>query len=385
MMKGEGKMKRYLVVVLFSLVAIALLSFGCAQQPSAPAPAGSPPANTQPAAVPIELKFAHFQPPKSYASVNFLEPWAKKVEAATNSKVKMVIYPAETLVNQRETVTGVESGIADIGWVSEAQIVGRFPVSEVTGLPFMGLLTGKDAKGNILSAGHVNSLIFNELYETNAEMQKEHSTVKVLFAHCTLPAYMVTKSKAVRNLNDLKGMKVRTSAGLQTQQLKGLGAAPMTTPFNDVYEAAQKGVLDGVAANSGQIINARLYEVFKYKTNLNLGTTTMFTMIMNLAKWNSLPKDVQDGMMSVSGMAGAAFAGEGGYGFGLEKELEKLIKDGNYKWESVEPDTGEYDKWLALGGKPVWETWFAELKKKGLDGQKAFDQMQVITKKYEIK
>ena len=377
-------MKRLLVLTLIGLVSLTLILGGCAQ--SSPASSNSTSATNQATAVkPIELSFAHFQAPDSYASKNFLIPWAKKVEQATNGKVKMVIYPSETLVKQNETVTGVEQGIADIGWVSEAQIVGRFPVSEVTGLPFMGLLTGKDSKGTVLSAGLVNSLIFEELYENNPDMQKEHESVKVLFAHCTLPAYMVTKDKPVRNLADLKGMKIRTSAGLQTQQLKALGAAPMTIPFNDVYDAAQKGTLEGAAANSAQLTNSRLFEVIHYRTDLNLGTTTMFTMIMNKNKWNSLPKDVQDGIMSVSGMAGASFAGEQGFGFGVEQELTDLIKKGNYKFETVQPDAGEYAKWVEIGGKPVWNTWLAGLKAKGLDGQKALDQLLAITKKYDVK
>ena len=44
----------------------------------------------------IELKLAHFLPTINGMHVDFLEPWARELEARTNGKVKVTIYPAGT-------------------------------------------------------------------------------------------------------------------------------------------------------------------------------------------------------------------------------------------------------------------------------------------------
>ncbi len=295
----------------------------------------------------------------------------------------MTEYPAETLAKEKETVTAVETGIADIGWVSISNIRGRFPLAEVTGLPFMGISGGKDEKGNALSIGKANSLVAWELYQNLPEMQKEFSSVKVLFTHNTELVNIVTTKKPVRNLEDLRGMKLRSTAGLLTELVQQLGATPVPIPLGEVYEAAQKGVLDGAAANTGQIINSRLYELLRYKTDINLGITTMFAMIMNLDKWNSLPPDVQEGLNSVTGRAGAEFAGEAGYGFGLRQALEDAMKKGGYKWETVSASPEEAERWKAIAGKPMWDRWLKEMQSKGLAGQKAFDELLRLQKKYQ--
>jgi len=111
----------------------------------------------------------------------------------------------------------------------------------------------------------------------------------------------------------------------------------------------------------------------------------MFSMIMNLDRWNKLPKDVQDGIMNVSGKQGAIMAGREGYGPGLGVELEKVTKAGNYKVEEVTADPGEEQKWKDLAGKPQWDKWIADIEAKGLPGRDTFNKLQQITDKYRIK
>ena len=43
-------------------------------------------------AQPITLKFSHFLGPTSFFQLDVVEPWARELEAKTNSKVKVEIY-----------------------------------------------------------------------------------------------------------------------------------------------------------------------------------------------------------------------------------------------------------------------------------------------------
>jgi TRAP-type C4-dicarboxylate transport system substrate-binding protein len=379
-------MKRIVAVLFISVFMVTALA-ACAPAATAPKPGSgqSPTPNPAPAKA-IELKFAHFQPTTAYVSINFLEPWAKKIEAACKGAVKVTVYPAETLCKEKETVPGVETGIADIGWISEGNIKGRFPVSEVTGLSFQGLTRGKDPQsGQTLGSSETNSLIFWDLYNSVPAMQKEHSSVKVLFVHATESFYIYTAKKPVRNLDDLKGQKIRVSAGVLADTVKLLGASPVTLSFPETYDAAQKGVIDGQAANIGHLINGRLYEIWRYKTDIYLCNANQFSMIMNLDKWNKLPKEVQDGIMSVSGKEGALMAGRDGYGPGMGLDLEKAMKAGNYKIEEIKADPGEEARWQDAAGKPQWDKWISDMEAKGLPGRDTFAKLQEITNKYRVK
>ncbi len=96
--------------------------------------------------------------------------------------------------------------------------------------------------------------------------------------------------KPVKTMEDLKGMKIRTIAGPSVDMLKALGAVPVVMPMPDVYMALQKGTLDGVMADWEPIQGFRFHEVAKYVTTNTPFSYSLFTLIMNKDKFNSLPR-----------------------------------------------------------------------------------------------
>ena len=71
---------------------------------------------------------------------------------------------------------------------------------------------------------------------------------------------------------------------------------PLLIPIPDIYLALQKGVLDGAGTTFNAALEWRYYELIKYYTYVPLYSGASF-MIMNLGKWNSLPKDIQEQIM----------------------------------------------------------------------------------------
>jgi len=122
-------MKHKLVTLVLGVAVIAsLVILGCAQPapaPSptptpAPAPAPSPAPTPAPEPEVIELRFAHHNPPQGSTTVKFIDPWAKQVEEATNGRVKMTMYPAQTLAKSMEMIEALQGGVADVGWLTMA-------------------------------------------------------------------------------------------------------------------------------------------------------------------------------------------------------------------------------------------------------------------------
>src|SRR3989339_635553 len=112
-------MKKCVVLPLFLILFLAILF--------APSRAGAQ-------AKPVTLKFATFVTPMHWVSIS-LDNWAKEVDKRTNGRVKVTMFPANTLAPGPQILDAVTKGIADIGYASISYTQGRFPLTEVVGLP----------------------------------------------------------------------------------------------------------------------------------------------------------------------------------------------------------------------------------------------------------
>ena len=238
-------------------------------------------------------------------------------------------------------------------------------------LPFMAL---KD--------GGKNSAVLQELYDTLPEVQREYRSMKVLFLHTSDGYHLATSKKPVRNMADLKGLKLRIMGAYPIKASKLLGISPLFMPMPAVYEAGEKGVMDGAALPWAATATFNLQEVFPYWTDIDLWAAP-FMIFMNKDKWNSLPKDVQDAIESISGMKAAMWAGNAGFGPDVMGDVLAKAKKQGIKLEKISLDPGEKEKWMKIAGEPVWDDWVKEMNKKGLPGQKVLDTTKRLLKKYE--
>ena len=319
---------------------------------------------------PIELKFAYHTPPKASTTVKWVEPWKRKAEEATRGKVKITSYPAQSLAKAREIVAAIEGGVTDIGWIVPGYFPGRFPLTEVITLPFVATPSAEK-----------NGRILQELYETTPAFKKEWASMKLLYLVCTTPYFIATNEKPVRNMGDLKGLKIRVDGSVPSKAAKRLGATPVFLPVPGIYEAAEKGVIDGSVQMWAMVATFRTYEVFKYWTDVSLWPAAI-AIAMNLDKWNSLPPDVQKGIMSVSGAHGSAFAGRTAWGPHLQPEVYARAEKAGKKFEKISLDKGELEKWKNVAGKPILDEWVKRMEKKGLPGREVLNKALKLADQY---
>ncbi|MFH1952460.1 MAG: TRAP transporter substrate-binding protein [Pseudomonadota bacterium] len=320
---------------------------------------------------PITLKFAHQNPPKGRTTVKLIDAYINKVREVTKGRVEIVVYPAQSLIKANEMVTGIETGIADMGWTPLGYFTGRFPLTTVNDLPFMALDTGGK-----------NSLVLQELYETIPELKKEYRSVKVLSLHASDAYHLFTSKKPVRTLDDLKGLKLRIMGAYPIKASKLLGLSPLFMPMPAVYEAGEKGVLDGAALPWAAVATFNLFEVFPYWTNVDLWCAP-FLIFMNKDKWDSLPKDIQKTIESVSNMNAARWLGDSAWGLDVKDETLAKAEKAGKKLEMISMAPGELDRWKDIAGAPVWDAWVKEMNEKGLPGQKVLDAAKKLMKKYQ--
>ena len=301
----------------------------------------------------IKLTFADQNSPQGWGPMNALQPWVKQVEAATKGRVKMEVFPSQTLVKGVDMWKAAAAGTIDIGWCVQSYWPDTTPLSDVISLPGLPFKTAE--KG---------SEVFWKLYEKFPAIQKEYASagVQPLTLYVTHPLPIAMSKKQVKSLEDLKGMKIRIVGGPATAQARALGMVPTPMPMPDVYQAIDKGVIDGAGAVWEAIHSFRLYEVGKYYTKAPLATV-YFSICANKRKFDSLPQEVRDQIMSVSGLPGSIFWGRNFFDT-VEAAVEAKAKEAGKEFVKYALPPEEEAKWVKLS-EPIWEEWVKKMEDKG--------------------
>src|ERR1043165_6670213 len=265
----------------------------------------------------IKLALADQNSPTAWGPSHALYPWVRQVEEATKGRVKIEVYPSQTLIKGVDMWKGVRGGIADIGWCVHGYWPEQTPLSDVMSLPFLPVTSAEKGSEAVW-----------KLYEKFPSIQKEFGDIYPLVIYMSSPNLVLSK-KPVKTIDDFKGLKVRVLGGPPTEMAKALGAVPTLIPMPDLYQSLDKGVVDAGAAPWEAVQAFRLYEVAKYYAEAPF-YASYFSLCTNRAKWQSLPQDVRDQIMSVSGVAGAKFWGKNFFDTALQGVLEKA-KAGNYE------------------------------------------------------
>jgi TRAP-type C4-dicarboxylate transport system substrate-binding protein len=300
----------------------------------------------------ITLRFAHQNPDTGLSTVYCVEPWIKQVEEATGGKVKIQPYYSQTLAKGKDMWNATKMGITDIGWCFYGYWTGMTPLTDVVSLPCIPFKSAE--KG---------SEVLWKLYEQFPEIAAEHDDVKILLFYTSEPYSLITVNKPVTSIEDIKGMKVRMTGGPPTDMMKLLGGVPMMIGMPDNYISLQKGVIDGMSTPWEAIHVWRFYEVVKYYTEVPF-PAVYFSVAINKRKWERLPKDVQDAIMSVSGLEGSRFWGRNFCDRMKTEGIEKIKTEGHDDaLLALSPE--ENQRWIEVGGKPLWAKWVKDMEAKG--------------------
>jgi TRAP-type C4-dicarboxylate transport system substrate-binding protein len=366
---GKREVKKSIYVVLIVIFVLAAI-VGCAkpEQPAAaPAPATAPAPAAAPAK-PIELKIANFQS-TTQMSNEMLTLWGKEIEKETNGKVKFTIYAGGVLIPANDTYEGVVNGIADIGLSMAGYSVGRFSLSEVVALPGLNL-TG-------FGTMH-SSKVLMDLWDKFPEIRAQYDDTHVLWVNGELYRQLIS-TKPMQTLDDLKGKKLRIP-GSESSYIEVLGGIPVNLTGGEVYEALQRGVIDGNFHPWEAIVGYKLYEIAKYATMSNINNGGVFMMAMNKKKYESLPADIRTVIDAHSGRYGALnIQGK------MREDYEQKFYDEIVKVRNIPVyQFSESDRQkLTELEKPAVEKWIQDQEKKKLPGRQVYEECVKLVAKYK--
>lgn len=211
-------------------------------------------------------------------------PEVNKRVAALNKGYKIEWREAYggQLYKMNATLTSVEQGVADIGWVFHNLEAAKMPLSQFTTVtPF----TTDDVR--ILLA------IANEMNEKVPALKAEWDKNNLVFLGASgVDTYHLFTKNPIKSYDDLKGKKISAPGSLGLW-LRGSGAVPVDGSLTSYYTDIQSGVSEGTISISTGILPNKIYEVAPYITTVNIGAVYNGGMAMNKDSFLKLPPEVQ--------------------------------------------------------------------------------------------
>ena len=190
------------------------------------------------------------------------------------------------LYKANATLTSVEQGITDIGWVFSFLEPAKLPLSQASSYAPFATVNPP-----------VQLQVTQELLETNDAFRKEWEqyNLKVLGLTST-DMYDIYTKTPLKSIDDINGMKL-SAPGVLGTWLRGTGANAVDGSLTTFYTDIQTGVSDGVLSLALGALPTKLYEVAPYINRFDAGVAFSGAVAINRDSWDALPEEVQNAMI----------------------------------------------------------------------------------------
>jgi TRAP-type C4-dicarboxylate transport system substrate-binding protein len=185
-------------------------------------------------AEPMQLRLASPSAPQGQINQGVVIPWAEEVSKASDGTLEIKVFPGPALANYGNVYDRTIQGVVEAAFGIFGPITSDFPKSSVVALPFE-TKTGEEA-----------ALAMWRLYAKGviaSEFQKIHLLAVNVFPNVSLHL----RNKQVKTLADMNGLKITGEGRVIGRSLTALGAAPVTIPVTELYNATQRATVDGSA------------------------------------------------------------------------------------------------------------------------------------------
>lgn len=244
------------------------------------------------------LRMSNWLPPSHPIVRDMMIPWADQVKEATGGRVTVQILDAP-LGPPPAHFDLAANGAADITYGVHGYTPGRFALTEIAELPFLG-----DTSESV-------SVGLWRVFESSLAKAEEHKGAKVLGVFTHGPGMLFTKGRAVTPLDGLAGAKIRVAGNITNRLAEAMGMVSIQAPSPQSYEILSGGVADGIFFPAESIPFFKLDSLVDTALRAEGGLYNVsFFFVMNQAKFDSLSDADKAAIESVSGEAFARMAGK---------------------------------------------------------------------------
>lgn len=182
----------------------------------------------------VQLRATNLLPPGGSQS-DSIQWFMDELEKRTDGEVKTEVVYGGGLLSGTDTLPGMKQGRADAGNVVPAYFPAELPLNNINMVP----ITGADQSARLRALQDLNDNV-----DAFAEELEKNDLVLIGFLPNASSA--VAFNKDVNSLADVDGAKLRIPAQPQSKVWEELGAEPVFMASEEVYEAVERGIVDGV-------------------------------------------------------------------------------------------------------------------------------------------
>jgi TRAP-type C4-dicarboxylate transport system substrate-binding protein len=277
----------------------------------------------------VKLKYASPAPPQSLVTLWGVGPVLEQMVKASDGTLEIQNFLGAVLGNFNQVIDRTAAGINEMAWGILGPYSDQFPQTDVASVPFTG------------EQGYAGSVALQTLFDRGL-IKDDWGKFKVLTLFTFPPTVFHTNSKPIKTLEDFRGSKIGVSVRNAAELVEVVGAASVTMQPSEMYQAGQRGVVDGLAMAWPAFYPFKLHEVTKYHFDGPFGGTPSF-VIMNKTAYEKLPAKAK---AAIDGKSGLSFASHMG------RTTDKMHLEGR---EAVTKMAGHTFFTLDAAGKAQWK------------------------------
>src|ERR1700704_1152693 len=220
--------------------------------------------------------------PLGYPTVEAIVRMGKKLEAQTNGRISIQMYPQMQLGGEKEMIEQAQVGALQIARISVGALGPVIDELNVFNMPFI-----------FRDEQHMRKVIDGPIgAELLEKISANPNTRLIALGWMDAGTRNVYANKPVTKPADLKGMKVRMMGNpIFVETMNAMGGNGVAMGFNELYSAMQTGVVDGAENNEPTVLAQNHYQVAKvYSLTGHLIIPEMF--VFSKRTWEALtPQD----------------------------------------------------------------------------------------------
>ena len=193
-----------------------------------------------------------------YPTVEALESMGRKLEAATNKRLSVKVFPSMQLGGEKEAIEQTQLGALQMARVSVGAIGPVVDDLNVFNMPFLFRNTAHMEK--VIDGAVGDELLAKITNNPNAKL------IGLCFMDAGARSMYNTKH-SIKSIADLKGLKMRVIGNpMFVDMMNALGGNGIAMGYDQVFSALQTGVVDGAENNPPSYVFDNHYVVAKHFT-----------------------------------------------------------------------------------------------------------------------
>jgi TRAP-type C4-dicarboxylate transport system substrate-binding protein len=234
-------------------------------------------AEPRPSAVTVLTYASPYSPNHPFSRADIR--WIKWIETQSHGRLRIQAHWSGSLLSADESLTELRHQVADIGLITPIYARGGTQLIRAQSGFYGGAHTFEE-----------QTALYRCLVSADPEFERELHGLEILAVQGGNLPGIVTRSRPVRSLADLRGLRLRAPSELLAV-LADLGADPVDMPMGEVYSALAKGVLDGVVAPADTLKSLHFAEVAHYFNTIAIPRGAYASRAMSKRRWAQLAPD----------------------------------------------------------------------------------------------